>query len=404
MYRKYMVNGLKNLLYLDDRPVKPIDRLCAEAFVEGGRDKEFEVRKEFLEAERNKMRENVRRTREIEEAAKKTRQLQIESIKKDVRDRKNMLLDKRNNLREMIRTARLNADEKQKTQWAIQAVDDELASDMFHITNDDDIVVPATRRVADQRNQPQERERREQQRRDDQEREARERERKEYEERERVGMPKAQGIIPTPVQETSKIKTRAQRMRDEGVVVSTDSESENDPTLFAKRAGYRKEIFKWTQFYENRLEEMLIKHMFDFIKVAHEFSAMVNDFDNDEVEDKFYYEITPKILQLKWTDIEIKNFRMHEFTIDEEEDPEYLEKSHFHTNEVSSDSVQSFDTDEPVRSYSQTSTNPSPEPFQGATVYDTTGSITSFVNKFHEFSSSSDDDDNEGCTNLEELD
>ena len=64
--------------------------------------------------------------------------------------------------------------------------------------------------------------------------------------------------------------------------------------------------------------------MFDFITVAQEFSALVNDFDNEEMQEKFYYEITPKILQMKWTDIEIKEHRMAEFIKDEEEDEEYI--------------------------------------------------------------------------------
>ena len=399
-----MINGLKDLRYLDDRPVKQLDRLAAEAYMKGGREAENKVRKEYLQAEREKLRDNVRRTREFEEQAKRQRQRQIESIKKDVQDKKQKLLDKRSNLREMIRNARLTQEEKQKTEWAIESVDQELNSDMFHIINDSDIVVPPLRRVADQANQPQERERREKQRREEREREAREREIKEYEERERVNLPKAQGIIPVPVKDTSKVKTRAERMRDEGVVMSTDSESENDPTLFAKRAGYKKVIFKWTKFYEDKLEELLIKHMFDFITVAQEFSALVNNFDNEEMQEKFYYEITPKILQMKWTDIEIKEHRMAEFIKDEEEDEEYINFEQDRTDGNAS-GVQEFGTDEPVRTYGQTSS-------VSALVKDDSSSkksqsTTPSVNRFHDFGSSSEEEDNSGSygyTNLEELD
>ena len=132
-------------------------------------------------------------------------------------------------------------------------------------------------------------------------------------------------------------------MVEEGVVMSTDSESENDPTVYAKRAGYRKENFFWDEFYENKLEEILITHMFDFTKAAYDFSTMVNNFDEKQGDDRFYFEITPKILQMKWTDIEIKKFRMQEFVKDREEDQEYLNRR---DEEVPD--LEWFDTDDPV--------------------------------------------------------
>lgn len=386
-----MINGLKNLLYLDDKPVKELDRLAAEAYMTGGREAEQEVRKQYLESERQRIRSYVKRNSELEEEAKKKKQLQIESIKRDIQIRKSSLLSKRDNLREMIRTARLNAEERQNTEWAIEAVDQELGSDFFNIMNDDEIVVPQMRRVSDGPNQPEEEGRRRERR----EKEQREREQREYEERERVNLPKAGMIIPE-VKESGRVKTKAERMRDEGVVVSTDSECENDPTLFAKRAGYRKEIFKWTPFYEEKLEELLIKYMFDFVQAAQEFSGMVNNFEDTTEEDKFYYEITPKILQMKWTDVEIKNFRMAEFTKDEEEDEEYLNRENGMRTEV-----EEFGTDEPVRTYKQEKDFDSSKSTESNTmeISETKSSISS-VNKFHDFSSSSDDD----CTNLEELD
>jgi dynein assembly factor 1 len=44
MYRKRLTAGIKTLAYLDDRPVFEIERLAANAWVEGGADAEKEAR------------------------------------------------------------------------------------------------------------------------------------------------------------------------------------------------------------------------------------------------------------------------------------------------------------------------------------------------------------------------
>jgi len=292
-----------------------------------------------------------------------------------------------------------------KLELELQAVGQELKSDMFDIIKDEDIVVPPMRRVADQKNQPEYHIRRAQELREQREREERERRLKEYNDRERVDQVKANSVIPAAVQESPKVRSKAQRIREEGCVVSTDSESDNDPTIQAKRAGYRKEVFKWTEYYENKLEELLITHMFDFIKAAYEFSSIVNNFEDENV--RFYYEITPKILQMKWTDVEIKKYRIHEFTKDQEEDFDDQK------DEVMPD-LETFDVDEPVRVVGQQSNDSSSgyvpidkRKFEDSLEAKTRnmGSISQMVNKFHEFSSSSDDEmDETGATNLEELD
>lgn len=108
---------------------------------------------------------------------------------------------------------------------------------------------------------------------------------------------KAAAVAPAPVQ------PQPERLRD-GVVQSTDSESESDNLESRVKPEDRKQ-FKWTQFYEDLLEELLVKHMFDFTAASKEMSKMVNDpCEIDEGRAEFY-EITPKVLQMKWTDIEI---------------------------------------------------------------------------------------------------
>ncbi|KAM3188157.1 hypothetical protein ACTXT7_000821 [Hymenolepis weldensis] len=54
-YRKNFINQCKELTYLDDRPVFPKDRACAEAFYRGGAEEENRVRKELNDAEHKRI-------------------------------------------------------------------------------------------------------------------------------------------------------------------------------------------------------------------------------------------------------------------------------------------------------------------------------------------------------------
>ncbi|XP_076751951.1 uncharacterized protein LOC143424029 [Xylocopa sonorina] len=58
-YRKTMILKCKNLRYLDDRPVFPRDRACAEAWMRGGPDEEVAERKRWIEAEQKKINDSV---------------------------------------------------------------------------------------------------------------------------------------------------------------------------------------------------------------------------------------------------------------------------------------------------------------------------------------------------------
>jgi len=51
-YRRVMIVAMPTLCYLDDRPINPIDRSLAEAFMRGGREEELRVRDEFAAKER----------------------------------------------------------------------------------------------------------------------------------------------------------------------------------------------------------------------------------------------------------------------------------------------------------------------------------------------------------------
>ena len=55
---------MKTLTYLDDRPIKPIDRIGAEAYMIGGAQAEITARKEY--ADKNNFVKNVRKEEEFE--------------------------------------------------------------------------------------------------------------------------------------------------------------------------------------------------------------------------------------------------------------------------------------------------------------------------------------------------
>ena len=73
-YRKTLILKCKNLKYLDDRPVFPRERACAEAWERGGRDAENEERQNWINKERKKIQDSVDYLRKIREDAAQRRQ------------------------------------------------------------------------------------------------------------------------------------------------------------------------------------------------------------------------------------------------------------------------------------------------------------------------------------------
>jgi hypothetical protein len=63
-----------------------------------------------------------------------------------------------------------------------------------------------------------------------------------------------------------------------GVVMSTDSSGESEPDNGANsRKLVSMQQFKWTKENEDLLEEILMKHFFDFHQAARDFSKAIND-------------------------------------------------------------------------------------------------------------------------------
>jgi hypothetical protein len=63
--------------------------------------------------------------------------------------------------------------------------------------------------------------------------------------------------------------------------------------------------FKWTPEHEEELEEILITFSFDFKSATRAFCKYVNKNDPDN-----FFEMDVKTIQLRWTDIEIRKYRL----------------------------------------------------------------------------------------------
>eukprot|EP00039_Didymoeca_costata_P028835 m.22256 g.22256 ORF g.22256 m.22256 type:complete len:423 (-) comp7381_c0_seq1:4322-5590(-) len=77
-YRKTMIVRCKNLSYLDDRPIFPKERVCAEAFMEGGRQAEREAREKFVQAEREREARGIQHLLDIQARARQEAALGID--------------------------------------------------------------------------------------------------------------------------------------------------------------------------------------------------------------------------------------------------------------------------------------------------------------------------------------
>ena len=85
-YRKRMIASIASLAYLDDRPVFPLERRCAEAWAAGGLDAEKAARKAFKEEEAAKQRRDHEYLTNLRERSRAKREALAEKGKRALAD------------------------------------------------------------------------------------------------------------------------------------------------------------------------------------------------------------------------------------------------------------------------------------------------------------------------------
>lgn len=84
-----MIANIKNLTYLDDRPVKPIDRVGAEAYMEGGNQAEIQARRKY--SQENDFIKRVREDEKFELTYEERKAKAINNMKNEYECRKEKL-------------------------------------------------------------------------------------------------------------------------------------------------------------------------------------------------------------------------------------------------------------------------------------------------------------------------
>ena len=311
---------MKNLYYLDDRPIFEIERLAADAWAQGGAQAEKEARQKYQDDKDRQMRAYTQRGRELTEEGKKKRKDIMKKMLDELRADKEALIKKREELKAYYKSLPENSQEKPYTLSKIRKIEDDLKTEYYKILEERDELPPSVAKakapnvqskqyqeelLENRKREAEQRKRQEEMRKEsermeraiERDQQIRQMEQEEYHRRQtNEGRASAASIIPQASSPTHSTEM--------GAVVTTDSESE---------APKDKEVvpFKWTPENEEQLEDILTSNMFDFRHAAREFSRVVNSNN----EGNKWYEIDAKALQLRWTDIEIRKYRLAQHKI-----------------------------------------------------------------------------------------
>lgn len=289
MYRKQLVAALENLNQLDDRQVSELEHVYAKAYLRGGLEEERRVKKEIadekMEKEKAERAENFERT----QIAKKNRKIEMERMLADLRVKRDDLVQKRLELtREVSKMSSTNPDFNKK-KMHIRMLDQELGNEFYQILKDKpEPEKPSVPDLYGQQKIDEDHRKRQQEDaehvkrinecyeenlkeyndlediNDQKLKEAEERmQRAEQEEIERRQRGTSSAVIPAAIPQlpASGYNSGGSGKKDyvAGAVSGTESESESE-FITTLRGNRKRTTFKWTQEYEDILEELLIKH------------------------------------------------------------------------------------------------------------------------------------------------
>lgn len=116
-----MIAKCKNLTYLDDRPVKPIDRIGAEAYMEGGAQAEIKARKEY--ADEHDFVKKVRKDEKFEQTYEERKAKAINNMRNEYESRKLKLESQKRYLVEEVQKYPNDMEKKMKISWEIHSID-----------------------------------------------------------------------------------------------------------------------------------------------------------------------------------------------------------------------------------------------------------------------------------------
>jgi dynein assembly factor 1 len=141
-YRKTLTANIKQLNYLDDRPVFEIERLCADAWLRGGEEEERRVKQEYQEKKQNQTKSFLRFAREHEEEGKKRRKEYMKRMIEELKHEKEGKLKKRQELKEEYDDTPVEDPQRPYILSKIRQIDDELQTEFYKVLEEKGEEIP----------------------------------------------------------------------------------------------------------------------------------------------------------------------------------------------------------------------------------------------------------------------
>ena len=115
MYRKNLTGSLKNLYYLDDRPVFESERIFADAWKKGGKEAEQQARQKYVEEQENKKKKHMEIERAKWDKTREQRKKMMKDMIDELKGKKSHLVEKRESLKQKYKMMLDTDPDKDKT-------------------------------------------------------------------------------------------------------------------------------------------------------------------------------------------------------------------------------------------------------------------------------------------------